>query len=556
MNIELKKVDLRKFYYNNLYRDYIFNFDKIRNYYQYDFRRIDSYKKRFEDISLNYNHSLRPEVCSILKKYNKSLGCSRKTIENIDALGDNKSAVVIGGQQPGLLTGPVFIIYKILTVLKVSSFLENKLKRKMVPCFWNASDDNNLEQVNNLAILNKNLENITLDLTGVKEGIKYSRIYLKTDDFKRVIDSLSNVIKPTDFKGTIVDFLNECLNAAADSSFAGDSGTSISYFFSVIISRMFSDYGLIVIDPAVEELKSLSCSLLTYDIDNHKKISSIVNDAGDKLREDGYHSQINSQTETLNFFLDLKGAREKIIEVSKGYFAAGDKRFTREGLIKHIEKNIKDISLNVIMRPLLQDSVLPVMCCICGPGEVSYFSQLKKIYDLVDVRLPIIYPRFSATIIEKRIKKVLDRFEIRDADLQLDREKLTRKIIEERLNLNLDELMAEFKNDMEESIKRIEKNISNYEMNISSSFDRIKRNIKKETSVLEKKLYSEYKKQNSYVTGSLNKVYQSLFPYNNLQERELSVWDFINKYGFDFTGSLYLKLKPLSFSHKFIEISG
>jgi len=556
MNIELKKVDLRKFYYNNLYRDYIFNFDKIRNYYQYDFRRIDSYKKRFEDISLNYNHSLRPEVCSVLKKYNESLGCSRKTIENIDALGDSRSAVVIGGQQPGLLTGPVFIIYKILTVLKVSSFLENKLKRKMVPCFWNASDDNNLEQVNNLAILNKNLENITLDLTGVKEGIKYSRIYLKTDDFKRVIDSLSNVIKPTDFKDAAVDFLNECLNAAADSSFAGDSGTSISYFFSAIISRMFSDYGLVVIDPAVEELKSLSRSLLTYDIDNHKKISSIVNDARDKLREDGYHSQINSQTETLNFFLDLKGAREKIIEVSKGYFAAGDKRFTREGLIKHIEKNIKDISLNVIMRPLLQDSVLPVVCCICGPGEVSYFSQLKKIYDLVDVKLPIIYPRFSATIIEKRIKKVLDRFEIRDADLQLDREKLTRKIIEERLNLNFDELMAGFKNDVEELIKRFEKNISNYEMNISSSFDRIKRNIKKETSVLEKKLYSEYKKQNSYVVESLNKIYQSLFPYNNLQERELSVWGFINKYGFDFTGSLYLKLKPLSFSHKFIEISG
>jgi uncharacterized protein YllA (UPF0747 family) len=97
MNIELKKIDLSKFYYNNLHRDYIFNFDKIKNYYQYDFRRIDSYKKRFEDISLNYNHSLRPEVCSILKKYNENLGCSRKTIENIDALEGSKSAVVIGG---------------------------------------------------------------------------------------------------------------------------------------------------------------------------------------------------------------------------------------------------------------------------------------------------------------------------------------------------------------------------------------------------------------------------------------------------------------------------
>ena len=215
MNIKLGKTNSSRFYYNNLYRDYIFNFDKISKYYQYDYRAVDSYRKRLKDINVSYDHRLRRKICSILE-YNRKLDCSQKTIENINNLKDKNSIVVIGGQQPGLLTGPIFIIYKILTVLRVSSFLEDRLKVRTVPCFWNASDDSNLDQVDSLEILNNDLDKITLNLSGIVQGTRYSNIFLPLSSFKKVINDLGSVLKFTDFKSVVVSFLNECLNTAVN----------------------------------------------------------------------------------------------------------------------------------------------------------------------------------------------------------------------------------------------------------------------------------------------------------------------------------------------------
>lgn len=92
MNIKLKKTNSSRFYYKNLYRDYIFNFDKVSKYYQYDYRVIDSYRERLKDINTGYDHRLRPKICSILKEYNRRLDCSQKTIENINNLKDKKIA--------------------------------------------------------------------------------------------------------------------------------------------------------------------------------------------------------------------------------------------------------------------------------------------------------------------------------------------------------------------------------------------------------------------------------------------------------------------------------
>ena len=172
----------------------------------------------------------------------------------------------------------------------------------------------------------------------------------------------------------------------------------------------------------------------------------------------------------------------------------------------------------------------------------------------MDMKMPVIYPRFSATIVEKKIKKVLNKLKIAEMDLRLSKEKLSEKIVGEKLNLNLDKLMLEFENDVLVKVEKLENNISNYGMNIYSSFDRIKRNTRKEINVLKKKLYSEYKNQNKYILEGLDKVYGNLLPNGNLQERELSIWSYINKYDFEFINCLYLKFKPLDFSHKFIEL--
>ncbi len=553
--IKSKRINAGRFYYHNLYKDYIFNFERIGEFYQYDYRKPESYRKRLHYLQSSYEEKNRLKVYEFLKNYNKSIGCGPKTLENIEKFKSKNSAVIVGGQQPGFLSGPLFIIFKILTILKLSNFFQEELKIPIIPCFWNASDDSDLSQVDDLNIIGDNeLVNIKLDLLDFSRKNRYSDIYISSNKFEEVVRRLEDILYPTDFKSKIIDFYKNRITEAFKNDSAARTKISISTFFSDVITGMFSDYGIVIIDPADIELKKLSFDLLEFDADNHCQMSNFINSAGKKLDELNYHHQLDSIPETLNFFYCREGIRYKIYSDDKNWFEIEGKRYGRQELQNLFRKNPSNISLNVVLRPLLQDRLFPVLCSISGPGEIGYFAQLKPVYDIYHLEMPVIYPRFSATIIEKSIGKTLTKLQITNKKLESGKEEIIKQEIDEKTKINLPELMKTLGNDIQTRLEELEKIFMDFEMNISSSFDRIKRNLKKEIGVLNKKIYSELKRQNEFTIESVNKVYINIFPNNNLQEREISIITYLNKYGFEFINNLYSIIEPLDFSHKFLEI--
>jgi len=552
--IESKGINTDKFYYNDLFRDYIFNFENVCEYYQYDYRNIGGYKKRVSDLKTGYDEENRSKIYNILKDYNKNIGCSKKTIENIEKLKSPKSAVVIGGQQPGFLTGPIFIIFKILTILKVSSYFEKELKIPIIPCFWNASDDNSFNQIDNLNIINKVITNIKLDLSDFDPKTRYSDIYLTDNRFKEAIEKMESILHFTSFKTEIMYFYKNILANALKNCSNTKGEINVSSFFSTIITRMFSGYGLVIIDPADVELKKLSCNLLEFDVSKHYQISHLINSTGKKLNSCGYHSQLSSTPGTLDFFYCVDGIRKKIYSDSDNLFEISDKRYDKKEFWDLMIEKPSAISLNVILRPLFQDKLLPVLCSICGPGESSYFAQLKPVYNIYGLKMPVIYPRFSSTIVEKKIKKLIVKLKITDIELGSSKEEIIRQAVSKRLKIDPGKLVPDLESDIQVKLEKLENVFLDLEMSISSSFDRIKRNIKKEIKVLNKKLYSELKRQDEFTVEGINKIYMNIFPDNNLQEREISIISYLNRYGFGFIDDLYSTLKPMDFMHKILEI--
>jgi uncharacterized protein YllA (UPF0747 family) len=115
-------------------------------------------------------------------------------------------------------------------------------------------------------------------------------------------------------------------------------------------------------------------------------------------------------------------------------------------------------------------------------------------------------------------------------------------------------MLANFEQDLILKLKNLEEFISGNGLETGNSFDRIKRNLASEVVILKKKLYSEYKKKNNYILENLDKIYLNIFPDNNLQERELNIFNYINKYDFSFIDKLYNELGIMDFKHKFISI--
>ena len=549
--IRVSEITLERFYNNPLYRDYIFNFDNLQDRFQYDYRKLESYKENASRTKNCYNDKFRNEIATILKKYNIRLNCSSKTLEYIESLKDKDSVVIIGGQQPGFLGGPAYIIYKILTILKLSSYLAEKLNIRVVPCFWNASDDSNFDNINNLYFLGQELKKIDLDLTDYRSNkpgstgkqTRFSDLYFPSLAVKNQINEFAGLLPETEFKPKIFNLLQDCLDVTL-SNFNQKAGLSISSFFSAIISRIFSGYGLVVIDPGVPELKKLSAKILEFDVTNHVKINKIIKENGSLLVRRGYHSQLNESLniDSLNFFQSASGSRVKIMETDE------------DKLIDIIDNEILKLNLNVVLRPLFQDWLLPVVCTVCGPGEVSYFAQLKEIYDMAEIGMPVIYPRFSATIIENKISSLLEKIGIRQEDFELGKETLKKKILLADKGKEIDELLVNFQNDVMFKLENLKKTITIKNINTVSSFDRVEKNIRKELGTLYKKIYSDIKKRDSFISDAVDRIYLNLFPDYRLQERVVNIFNYINKYDFGFLDSIYNEIIPMSFLHKFIKI--
>ena len=549
----LKEIKSSNFYYNSLFYDFIFNFDKLKPCYFYDYRNEDEFKRRAEDIDDLYDNNYRLKIVNILKSLNSRLSCSQETLSNIDLLKDKKTYVVIGGQQPGFFTGPIFIIYKILTIIKLSHFLSKFLNCKVVPLFWNASDDSNFEQIDNFYLLNREIKKINLSLnktSWVENKKRFSNILIPEELIKQKIIEVKNCLSPfTDFTEKIIALFEISLKLAK-LNFSNKKGSiSLSSFFSVLVTKLFSKYGLVIIDPSELDLKKMAFDMVKFDISNHEKINSIVRNSGENLKSQGYHSQLLADENKLNFFMDVDGERKRFVKSSFDSFILSDKSFNQEELFKLLKNRISDISLNVILRPVFQDMILPVLAEICGPGEVSYYAQLKKVYEIFSLKTGIVYPRFSATIIEAKVEKSIKKLGIDYEEIGEEKGKIRNKIISGSMGKGFDELINGFERDIFIRLNELKKSIK------ISAFDRIERNLRKEIKVLRKKIDSEFEKSSGVVSENLNKIYMNIFPENKFQERIINIFSFINKYDFRLIDSIYNLIEPFDFYHKFIVIN-
>ena len=531
--------------------DYIFDFQKLGDYFNHDYREIKSYKKRMAEIEKSYDDDQRKGLVEILNDYNSRLGAGRKTLDNIRKLGESGTAIVVGGQQPGLFTGPLFIIYKIITILKLSSLLNKETGIRTVPCFWNASDDSSIGQVDSIGLIADELKKVKIDTSNIKENTRFSNIYIEREKYTKAVEDIRNLLAETDFSGEVTGLLT---GSIADKYIdpLDDNRINLPELFSDIVLKLFSEYGIVLIDPSDKRLKKMGEGFLKKDIEKHASIKEMVNTRGDKLEGAGYHRQVDMKQDTLNHFLNVSGIREKIECLPDTNYRVKDKIYSEKELISKSGNDPGLLSWNVIMRPVIQDTLFPVLATVCGPGEVSYYAQISGVYDLMDVRLPIIYPRFSATIIERNIGKIINKFKGIDKLLETNREQAIKLSLNNCGNISIEDLAGDLEKKLENVIEDFEKGVSRASLNIGNSSDRIKRNIKKEVSVLKGKIYSELKKRNQWLEDALNRFYLNLFPGEGLQEREVNFSYYANKYGIGIIDGLYDSFSPFDFKHKLL----
>lgn len=557
--MKITNIKNEKFYYNRLYYDYIFHFDKLKDFFTYDYRIADSYAGRISYVKNSYNNKFRKIISDSLLEYNTSINCGHRTIENINLLKKDDTLVVIAGQQPAIFTGAIFAIYKILTVLNTADYLKNKFKLNIIPLFWNASDDNDLPEIKSISISDNQLGKISIDVPEYLSGFSYSKIVLPLDEFENVSRKILDNLNGSDFKKHIARFMAEIIENLKTGK--KRSGISISKFYSLVLAKLFNNHGLVIIDPEIPEIKKLATKLIDFDLNNIDKINSLIDFNGRELVFEGYHEQLKLMKGNMDFFLNTENGREKIKSRSENSFIFEKSLKTKKNELDKnslkdiIFKNISNIGLNVVLRPLFQDFILPNIATICGPGEISYYAQLKDVYTLFGSELPILYPRMSATLIENKVKKAVFKININYEDLESNQDILAGKILKKMLGFDFQKYLKDLESDMQSVLQKHLGEIRKYDIEAGDAFGRINQNLKKEIEILGKKVINEYKRKNGLIVESIAKIYNNILPAGKLQERERNIFEFINKYGFGLIDEISSEFKVFEFLHKFIEIN-
>lgn len=539
MNISFKEI----FKTSKLYKDVLYDFPKVEAFYLGDYQKEKAYSDTFHYI--DKRPFPRDEIASLLIRQNKNFGCSEKTLENIKLLEKTDSYCVFTGQQVGIFGGPLYTFYKAISALKLAKSLYQKFGKKIVPIFWLASDDHDFDEVRSVGLIDRENNSIQLDYIPQEDvsGKSMSQICLD-ENIERLLSQLKDCFFQTEFENDIFDKLKNFYH----------TGGKITSAFAGWLSFLLGKHGLVIIDPSDVEFKKLALPVFLREIENPKKTNQLLQDTNTKLESLGYHLQVHKTEDLANFFMN-EGKRTRVRIADEKFILEGiDKTFSKDELEKIIQEDPSRISPNVILKTVVQSYVFPTVMYVGGPGEISYYAQTKKIFEFFDVSMPVIYPRTSLTLVEDKIKKILEKYSLSFTQLFSDEEGLINLVMRKNLPDALEKNLKKANDEIQEKLDSLEK-VIRFDPTLEKTLKTTRNKIEFELKSLEKKIFQSHKKQNQIIAAQIHKAKNSLFPNGKLQEREISILPFLVKYGFEFVDFLYDKIDIEAKDHQILFLS-
>ena len=530
---------------HNLFLDYLYEFDNVKDFYKTNFRDKEEYLKIFKKISDSHDHS-RETLATALKDQYADFNTSAKTQKNISSLNDKKTLAVVTGQQLGILGGPLYTFYKIITAIKLAAFLSERYDEYyFVPIFWLEGDDHDFNEVRGINLISDSngISKIAYGEELIDEDNKGSVGNLKfNESLEPFYLELEKNLRNTEFTAPLLEKIKSFYK----------SGASFKAAFRELIFWLFDQYGLVIFDPQDSKIKELLKPIFKKEIVDFRIHTEKLVSTSAKL-EEVYHAQV--KVRPINLFYSNEEGRY-LIEPVENEFRLKRKRrkFTLEELLSLIESEPGSFSPNVLLRPICQDYILPTSFYVGGPSEISYFAQVMPLYDFYKIESPIVYPRSSATIIEKNIASIIEKFDINLSELFHDPEKLKQKIMDSISKTSVDEIFNNASNHIEVVLDQLKEKLFEFDKTMSDAGSKYKQKIFHDLEILKEKTIEAQKRKYETTLRQVDKVANVILPNSVLQEREINFIYFANKYGTDILKNIFDELAINKFEHQIINL--
>ncbi len=505
-------------FFSDLIVDYLNQKDGLKHLYN-RFPTIDNFEAQFEEKLSNFDNAKRLVLVASIKNQYQNFDISEKTENNIALLSDQNTFTITTGHQLNLFTGPLYFLYKIVSVINLCNELQSKFPSKnFIPIYWMATEDHDFEEIN---YFNFNDKKIVWNSNQTGAVGRFS-----TDD----LDQVLKVFETELGIGKNADYLK---NLFINSYLEHENLAKATRFLA---NELFGTYGLVIVDGDDKDLKR---EFIPYINDELIKQSSNAKVQESIAILEGYKIQVNPRE--INLFFVENESRERIVFEDEKYKINNTSTiFTADEILAALQTSPEKFSPNVILRPLYQEVILPNLCYVGGGGEIAYWLELKAMFDYHQVAFPILLVRNSAVIVSK---KQLEKA----ASLQLSWQDLFKKS-QYLINDKIKEI-SQIPIDLEIQKTALRRQFTDlYEL--ASQTDKsflgaVKAQETKQIKGLEnleKRLLKAQKRKYSDHIETILKLKKELFPNDGLQER---IANFSAFYSHDLIDNLILNLKPL-----------
>lgn len=394
---------------NALSRHYIEqNHDVIHT--MYEFHPEKDWNKRVEWLDQSTPiRAERDQLVQVLKEYQSKVNPHERVFTSLERLQDPKALVVVGGQQGGILMGPLLMIYKAISIIRMAQEAEASLGRPVIPVFWIAGEDHDYDEVNHTYLLTQEPSVKRIRLSQQPEGrTPVSYLKLTDETWEEALQEVEQILPDTEFKPQIMESLRHIV----------DESDSLTEQCARMIGELFGEYGLVLLDSADPSLRRIEQSMFDALICKQEKLKSAVEKSEAVIQEAGYDLQAIHHPDSANLFYIHKGERLLLLWNGVNYSDREEQvNFTTDELRLELKQHPERFSNNVLTRPLMQEYLFPVLATVLGTGEIAYWAQTKESFRAMDMRMPILWPRMSFTCVEGTLQKLLTKYEVTAEDI-------------------------------------------------------------------------------------------------------------------------------------------
>ena len=448
-------------------------------------------------------------------------------------LRENDCLTIVTGQQAGLFSGPLYAIYKALSAVKLAADLR-KQHLKAVPVFWIAEEDHDFDEVKKTFFLDKEGK--------LKTSENKPKDYLENlpVGFVKLDETINETIANFFGHQPFTEFTDE-IKAIIAGTYKNDETYSAA--FAKLITKLFADYGLIVLSPLNEKLKKLCAPIFAEAIEKSDEIITALLERNNLLEKANYQPQVLVAKNSSHFFFqnengERKGLRNDL-ENSKFKIQNSKLEFDKAELIKIAQHSPHNLSPNALMRPIVQDYLLPTLVYFGGAAEIAYFAQNSVIYKILNRPVTPIRHRASFTIVQAKQRRTLEKYKLKFEDLFDGREKILSKIVEQFLNRETAQIFDETEEIINTQLNRLNQNLINNDLTLSANLVNRRKKIQWHIGALRKKYHRAELLKNEIIERRIENIFAALMPNDALQERTLNVVTFLNLYGVNFIDWVY-----------------